>query len=234
MNARFVAIASDPRLIPGVHHYCDEWCTYCDVTTRCLAFRCTEDWRRQRRRTADEPPFATREEAITFTRELAEAEGGSTEELDALISHPPGQSDIRTADPLADTAWTYATGVAVLLAQLARDPPYDAVAGDPSPADVVIWFHLRIYMRLFRALVARERTAAGRSDTQEDAIGCAKLALVSIERSRTALPMLLTDYNAARVTRLEALLAALEEGIDDRFPRARAFRRIGLDVPAAA
>ena len=234
MNHRFLAIAMDPRVIPGVHHYCDEWCTYCDVTTRCLAFRCTEDWRKQRKRTADEPPFATRDEAIAFTRQLAEAEGASTEELDALISHPPGQSDVRTSDPLADMAWSYAKGVAVLLAQVARDPPYDALAGDPSPIDVVVWFHLRVYMKLFRALVARERTASGRSDRQEEAIGCAKIALVSIQRSRAALPMLVTDRDAAQVTRLVALLAALEEGIDDRFPEARGFVRIGIDVPAAA
>ena len=234
MNPRFAAIASDPRLIPGVHHYCDEWCAYCDVTSRCLAFRCTEDWRRQRKRTADDPPFATRDEAIAFTRQLAEAEGGSTEELDALIGAPPGQSEIRTADPLADMAWTYAKGVAALLARLARDPPYDAVAGDPPPLDVVIWFHLRIYMKLFRALVARERTAAGTSDRREEAAGCAKVALVSIQRSRAALPMLVTGRTAIEVTRLEALLAGLEAGIDDRFPQARTFVRVGLDVKVAA
>ena len=234
MNARFVAIAEDPQLIPGVHHYCDEWCQHCGVTGRCLAFRCTEDWRKQRNRTDDDPPFATREEAITFTRQLAEVEGGSTEELDALVESAPGESEIRTSDPLADMAWTYATTAAVVLAQLARNPPYDAVAGDPSPMDVVAWFHLRIYMKLFRALVARERTAAGRADRHEDAVGCAKLTLVSIQRSRAALPLLITRRNAAHVTRLEALLAALEEGVDERFPQARRFIRVGIDVPVAA
>jgi hypothetical protein len=234
VNPRFVAIASDPQLIPGVHHYCDEWCTYCDVTHRCLAFRCTEDWRTQRRRTTDEPPFATRDEAIAFTRQLAEVEGGSTEELDALIAAGPARSGIQTADPLADMAWQYGIGAAVLLAQLARHPPYDAIAGDPSPMDVVVWFHLRIYMKLFRALVARERTAAGMAEKTEEATGCAKIALVSIQRSRAALPLLLTERNAPRVARLEALLGALESGIDDRFPQARGFVRVGLDVPAAA
>jgi hypothetical protein len=37
----FLAIAKDPTIIPGVHHHCDEWCDYCLVTNRCLAFRCT-------------------------------------------------------------------------------------------------------------------------------------------------------------------------------------------------
>lgn len=234
MNARFVAIASDPRLIPGVHHYCDEWCAYCAVAERCLAYRCAEDWRAQRNRGADDPPFATREEAITFTRELAAAEGGRTEELDALVASPPGTSDIRTNDPLAETAWKYAAGAAALLAQLARNPPYDAIAGDPSPFDVVAWFHVRIYMKLFRALVARERTAAGKANKGEEAAGCAKLALASIQRSRAALPLLMTAGTSARIGRLDDLLAALEQGLDERFPEARAFVRVGIDVPAAA
>jgi hypothetical protein len=234
MNPGFAAIASDPRLIPGVHHYCDEWCSYCEVTSRCLAFRCTEEWRKQRKRTADESPFATRDEAIAFTRQVAEAEGSSTEELDALVNSPSGRCEIQTKDPLADIAWNYARGAALLLAQLARDPPYDAVVGDPSPIDVVLWFHLRIYMKVFRALVARERSEAGRTDKWEEANGCAKVALVSIHRSRAALPLLITERNAARVTRLEALLAALEEGIDDRLPQARPFVRVGIDLPAAA
>lgn len=234
MNARFAAIASDPRLIPGVHHYCDEWCTYCEVTERCLAFRCTEEWRKERSRTADEPPFATRAEAIAFTRQLAEVEGASTEELDALVSSPPGRSGIHTSDPLAEIAWRYAKAVAVLLSELARQPPYDAVAGSPSAMDVIVWFHVRIYMKLFRALVARERVAAGHAHKQDEAAGCAKIALVAIARSRAALPLLLTEGNARQIARLEAMLAALEKGTDARFPQARGYLRVGLDVPAAA
>jgi hypothetical protein len=235
MNARFLAIASDPRLIPGVHHYCDEWCDYCPVTNRCLAYRCTDDWRAQRNRPAGGSPFASREEAVAFTRELAEVEGETTEELDALMSAKPGRSDIRTSDALADLAWEYALLASVLLMHLPDDVSADQdTAGGPSPIEVILWYHVRIYMKIFRALVARDRTAAGKADRAEDATGCAKLALVSIQRSRAALPSLIRDGNAAHIARLEAQLAALEHGIDARFPQARGFVRIGLDVPAAA
>ncbi|MBN2492247.1 MAG: hypothetical protein JXQ29_15480 [Planctomycetes bacterium] len=32
-------LAADPRLIPGVYHYCDHWCARCGLTARCLRFR---------------------------------------------------------------------------------------------------------------------------------------------------------------------------------------------------
>ncbi len=62
-------------------------------------------------------------------------------------------------------------------------------------------------------------------------MGSAKLALVSIERSRAALRALRTDANATDVAGLVALLDAIERGLDERFPGARSFVRLGLDVP---
>ena len=44
-QSTFLAIAKDPTIIPGVHHHCDEWCDYCLVTNRCLAFKCTDEHR---------------------------------------------------------------------------------------------------------------------------------------------------------------------------------------------
>jgi hypothetical protein len=235
MNPRFLAIVADTRLIPGVHHYCDEWCDHCHVTARCLAYRCTEEWRKGKKLAADDPTFASHEEAIAFTRDVAEVEGTTTEELDALLSAPPGESGIRTDDPLAELAWHYSIAAAALLAQLASRPATaEMLNGEPPAVDVVLWYHLRIYMRVFRALVARERTAAGKAHRDEEALGNAKLVLVSVRRSRAALPALRSPDTATLVTRLEAMLAAIEEGVTDRFPRAEAFVRIGLDVPAAA
>ena len=40
MDPQFLAIARDPRIIPGVHHYCNEWCDYCPVTARCCGYLC--------------------------------------------------------------------------------------------------------------------------------------------------------------------------------------------------
>ena len=175
MNAQFLAIAQDPRIIPGVHHYCDEWCDYCPVTLRYLGFRCVEAFRKNRGRTETEGTFANTDEAFELTRQLAAIEGLRTDELDELLAHPPGQSGVRTDDPLAERALDYAARSELLLLpialQLASRRSSRSPSGLPSPEEVVVWYHLRIYMKIFRALVSAASDCAGgpRSDDARDA-----------------------------------------------------------------
>jgi hypothetical protein len=234
MNPRFLAIAQDPSIIHGVHHYCDEWCHYCPVRRRCLGFRCTEEFRKQRGRRKADSTFTSIEEAVAFTRELAILDGSRTEELDAILANPPGQSGLETADPLASVAWEYAVHAAFLLLPqtrelLSRTPqPFG-----PSAEEVVLWHHLRIYMRLVRSLVSRDR-ARGADGLAEDANGCAKLVLVSADRSRTALVSMRSPANSGKIDFLVDTLAGVERGIAERLPQAHSFVRVGLDCPAAS
>ena len=224
MNARLLAIAQDPSISHGVHHYCDEWCHYCPVTRRCMGFRCTEEFRKQRGRREADSTFTNMEEAIAFTRELAVLDGSRTEELDAILANAPGQSGLTTADPLASVAWEYAVNAAFLLLPqtselLSRTPQ----ASGPSAEEVVLWHHLRIYMKLERALVSR---------SADDANGCAKLVLVSVEKSRAALTSL-RSIGRGEVDPLIAALCDLETGLEQRFPHARRYLRAGLDCPVS-
>ena len=137
----------------------------------------------------------------------------------------------RTSDPLASAAWEYAVGVSLWLILLPDELRRLRVGTTPAPEEVVLWFHLRIYLKLVRALVARDRKRAGRTVSHDEALGCAKLTLVSVQRSRRALYQLKTPLNIETVTPLLNLLDRLERGIDDGFPGARGFVRLGLDVP---
>jgi hypothetical protein len=236
MNAQFLALAQDPRIIPGVHHYCDEWCDYCPVTQRCLGFLCVEAFRSNRGRTETEETFANTDEAFEFTRQLAAIEGLRTDELDELLAHPPGQSGIRTDDPLAERALDYAARAELLLLpialELASRRPSRSPSGLPSPEEVVVWYHLRIYMKIFRALVSAASDCAN-GPRSDDARGCAKLAMVSIDRSRAALETLRERFGVDRIDPLIAILGELSSGLEQRFPDARAFVRPGLDCPVA-
>jgi hypothetical protein len=235
MNGQFVAIAQDPRIIPGVHHYCDEWCGYCPVKTRCLVFLCEEVLRAERGRKEDEGTFATIDEAIAFTRQISSIEGTRTDELDELLRHPPGESGVRTDDPLADLALEYAVRTELALLPVAlqlgsRRPSQPPVV--PSAEEVAMWYHARIYTKIFRALVsaASDCVDGPRSD---DARGCAKLASVSIDRSRAALQMLRGSAGADLIDPLLAILTDLDRGLEERFPAVRSFVRVGLDCPVA-
>jgi hypothetical protein len=232
LGARFLAIAKDPTIIPGVHHHCDEWCDYCPVTTRCLGFRCTEEFRKYHRRRRRDPTFESIEQAAAFTQDMSAAEGVATPELDLLLSRSAEQAGLHTSDPLAGIALKYAIGVAVLMAAIA-DQVVTAPPQHPTPAaeNVVLWYHLRIYFRLVRALVAKERSTMESGGRLEDAVGSAKLVLVSVERSRDAWRTLEARVDRADTSRLIALLDDIERGIDDRLPAARRFVRLGLDVP---
>ena len=89
----FLEIARDPRVIPGVHHYCDEWCACCALTSRCLAFRCTEAYRKEKGRAAPEPPFRTSVEMIdrVYGHLAQGAEEAARAKLDAAYAKRLGQ-----------------------------------------------------------------------------------------------------------------------------------------------
>ena len=229
----FLQIARDPRVIPGVHHYCDEWCAQCALTTRCLAYRCIEVYRRMKGRTENEPPFRTTEETIEFTRVLSAVEGRSTPELDTLLEAPAQAAKaFRTSDPLSRAALEYALGVSMWLVLSPDELARRRRGTQPGPEEVALWYHLRIYTKVTRAIITRERVMKGLPSRGEDAVGCAKLALVAVQRSRRALQQLRTDATASTVDQLVASLDQIERGIDERFPAARSFVRVGLDVPA--
>jgi len=231
MNAQFLAIARDPSTIPGVHHYCDEWCDYCPVTARCLAFRCTAEFRRRHRRRQGDATFASIEEAVAFTREVSALDGSSTGELDAILANPPGESGLETADPLASVAWDYAVSAAFLFTLQSMTVAHrPRRSSGPAPEQVVLWHHLRIYMKVVRALISGER-ARGGDGASEDANGCVRLVLVSVERSRAALTTLRSSANAPEVDHLIEGLHELERGLEQRFPRGRGYLRVGIDCP---
>src|SRR5262249_8809979 len=117
INLRFLEIARDPRIIPGVHHYCDEWCDHCVLTARCLAYRCTKEHRRAHGRGGVEPTFRSMEEAVQFTRELSAIEGVPVDELEMLLAGGHPATSLQT-HPLPALAWEYAIRAERLLASV--------------------------------------------------------------------------------------------------------------------
>src|SRR5262245_1918561 len=232
MSRVFVEMARDPRLIPGVHHYCDEWCEMCPVTSRCLAFRCTAQYRKEQGRRDGEPTFRSTADAIAFAHSVAVAGGYVTPELDALVAGGTLKGGFKTADPLADTAWQYAVGISMWLVLTPDDLRRMRTGPTPSAEEVLLWYHLRIYIKLVRALVGKERLSES-DDARCEINGSAKVALVAVQRSRKALLQLKKSAASETAGPLATLLDALEKGIHERFPNARSFVRLGLDIPAA-
>ncbi len=221
--------SKDTPLVPGIYEHCDQWCSYCTATTRCLAFR-----HLQVRQEQHGAPLRSLEDVIEFTREVKAEEGSLTPELDLLLSPDPAKRialmpDID--DPLDDLAYRYAFEAHRFLERRYWMPPIQT-APQPSPIDVVAWYHLLIGTRISRALASETQAAAHRRGSwMDDAHGCAKMVLVGIDRSHAALRKLRGQRDDARVAALIETLEQLGPAVERRFPGARGFMRPGLDGP---
>lgn len=232
MESVFAHLAGDPNLVPGIYNYCDQWCTYCGMTSHCLAFLATTEWETKHHAS----PAATVQDAVSFTREVARAEGTLTQAADAgLQVDQSGGQQPDPEDPAEAVAMEYAMLSELFLRANRWKPPIprpDRLRHQPTPLDVVAWYHVVIAAKLHRALEAAG-AAAGKSSRSTDAAASAKVALIGIDRSRRALQTLGRERPRAGTGPLISLLDELGRLVESRFPDARAFVRPGLDARSA-
>ncbi len=228
-----VPASAAESMIPGVYNYCDDWCEYCPVTGRCRSYGMRQVLESRFR---DDPKdIAGATDMVTFTRDLAKADGLTTPGLDAsLAGDPDGEYALAPADePLAQQALAYAVASELLLAKLGWQPPDTLQLGiDPPPHHVIMWYHLFLAMKTRRALVSAHRAERGRPCALEDSCGSAKIALISIDRSRAALKKVANGPVRGLARQLVVMLDLLRAGLEARVPGARSFVRPGLDAPA--
>jgi hypothetical protein len=226
-----VANPAEAPMIPGVYNYCDDWCEYCPVTARCRSYRLRQS---MEARFKDNPtPPSDVADVVTFTKEVARADGLTTPALDAqLAGDPDGEYSLAPADePLARQALAYAVATELLLTKLGWRPPDTLLLGsDPPPQNVIMWYHLFLAMKVRRALVGAHRADRGHPHALDDARGSAKIALISIDRSREALRKVAKGEVRTIARQLVLMLDMLETGLEARVPGARAFVRVGLDA----
>ena len=229
----FVQVAGDPTLIPGVYEMCDQWCMYCPVTERCLAYRCSPDiasGKQDIHKSLAERLY----EGLEFLKKLCEAEGRPTPEIDAILSDDPRKTAtfVPVDDPIERMGRRYGQlSDAYLISR--PDFPFEMRPrpSGPTPFEVFAWFHWLIPSKLYRALVSASRAARGEDSLRDDAFTSAKVALIGIDRSLDALAALAAEEQDARLELLQAQLRRLRREVDGRFPEARAFARAGLDAP---
>jgi hypothetical protein len=218
-------------MIPGVYNYCDDWCARCPVTTRCRAYGFRQ---RLESGSLGQTPDPLADE-VTFTREIAAADGLPTPGLDAqLAGDPDGDYVLREDDePLARHALAYAVASEILVRKAGwRAPSSLSLPTPPPPLDVIVWYHLFLAMKTRRALIGAYRAERGDPDALDDARGSAKIALISIDRSRAALKSAATGRVRQFAKQLVVMLDILEAGLEARVPNSRQYVRMGLDAPA--
>jgi hypothetical protein len=218
------------NLIPGVYKYCDDWCNRCPVTARCLSYRIRLD----RKARAGAQSCEDMDDMVAFTRELAGAAGESTDALDAVLAGDPhgDYQPLPDDEWLVETANQYAWAARRFLRKAGWTPPPGMEPGaSPTPLDVLAWYSFHLAARASRALIALARAERGCPGERHDALGCARIAHIGIDRCLAALRILGTGRHQHRVPQLEMMLRTLSTGLETRLPGGRDFIRVGLDAP---
>jgi hypothetical protein len=229
-----VALARDPTLITGVYETCDQWCTYCRVTDRCLAFRSTN--------AADVggvfgAPGSTGEsieDTPRFLKALADAEGRlAPPEIEAVLSgdRERWRAAFTLDDPLERLGRRYMT---LADAYLGSRPDFPSDGSwrpeGPTAIEVLAWYHVLVPARVFRAILSDAEAGQGVPGRRRDALRAARVALVGMDRSARALADVWSEDDDPRLPLLQRLLNQLRDAVEARFPEARDHIQPELDA----
>lgn len=255
-------IAGNPRMIVGVHNYCDRWCERCRLASRCSVFAIEQsETPHPEARDSENAAFwdylhdifsATLEMAT----EWAEKNGVDLDEPmpdDYLALRAQVDEETRQ-HPLMAAASAYRERVRTWFSQM--DEPYknraeqaeleyrlELPAAHPEAelaelneiTEVVQWYHTLIVAKLHRATHQTiERELTGEEDITGDANGSAKIALISMDRSLAAWVLMRNHFPDKEEAILDFLvqLERLRRATEKMFPNARVFKRPGFDDAA--
>jgi hypothetical protein len=209
-NARFLTIARDPRIVPGIYRYCDQWCEHCGATERCLLFKCRQD-SGYRGKGRNRPEGRRAAEEIELARQL-DAFTPSTDETKSF--EHAAILDASGAEALVAVALEYATRSGRVVDGRTSWTRATSRTG-PAPHDVIRRFHSGIYAKTTRAVVGATLAAGGMRAWNGDAIDSAARVFAYAARSRAALGAL-EDIGEGRA--LQLLLDRLVRGLEGHFP----------------
>ena len=231
-DLRFMTLATDPTLVPGVYNGCDQWCDYCPLTERCLAFKCRRrpDGRGDIYHDIAEAMHAS----MIFLKDCHEAEGlKPPENLMRLLHADPRErvTFVPVNDALEKMGKHYALTAAAYLATCDEDLENIPKRPDgPTPFDIFFYYHVFIALKIYRAIVsAADAARSGGAGARRDADLSAKVALLAIDRSDDALQVMALDDGDPRIEHLRRHLARLRREVEGRFPAARTLVRAGFD-----
>jgi hypothetical protein len=226
------------NFIEGIYNYCDRWCEKCSFTSRCLLHTQDQAEPEEELDLEDESFWKKLESRLSDTREIVIQAAGELgidpEELTQAAAQEPEHLMINPDDhPLSRAALDYAKKIeaffekgGLVLQETAEDVE--------QAVEVIRWFQYQIGVKLTSALNSRleeEEEEEELQGEQKHSDGCAKVALIGIDRSIAGWEVLLNNLSAkpeiipAFIQQLQSLRRASE----DAFPEARSFLRPGFD-----
>jgi hypothetical protein len=224
--------------IVGIYNYCDAWCDRCPFTSRCRVFAdvCRTDAMFDPNL---EPVIAAPEHPSdtppppAWLRELLEqidenaADTAPAGEVDTYV-----RRELRRV-PERDAIDRRSDGYFRRVRAWLSGQEFDMSPAVSDPRAVISWFHMMIHVKAMRALHGLAQDDAADRHWPPDHDGSAKVALIGIDRSRTAWLDLVSVGIAAAAEAAPFLddLDWLRAALERTFPKARSFVRTAFDEP---
>ena len=228
--------AANPGLIPGIHNYCDQRCSRCRFTKRCLAYPDTRDLELMSAPPVEVDTGEGSRRALGISRDVADdgripATGliwvSGWESARADRSREPDHPVAHLAREYGQLAWRISHALLPIIERRGDAAVIEAVA-------TIEWFTTMISSKIARAFAGRRDRCDSDADAQSDFNGSAKMALIGIEQSRAAWTVLM---QAGRATangvpaQAVRMLDTLDRDLRLEFPEAVRFVRPGFDQP---
>jgi len=255
-------IAQDARYIEGVYNYCDRWCERCPLTSRCLNYAIAEEnFRDLTEHDLENQVFWNKlkemfEVTLDMLTEWAEEQGIDLDHIDVDIVAEEERRRRTEADnhELSQAARTYGRLVdewfdreeaqfdqreealnTIVQLGVGGDEPFEEAEHINDSVEVIHWYQHQIYVKIMRAISQQLDDANETNDSQTDANGSVKVALIGIDRSIAAWGKLREYFPDCADDILDILVALdrLRRQAEHAFPRARSFVRPGFDTIAA-
>jgi hypothetical protein len=257
---KFKRITDNPNFIPGIHNYCDRWCERCTFTARCSVYAIEKaELQEDGEASPDDPSFSLDKLSdmlrltMAMVREQAEKEGIDLdavleEDKDSLRQHRRNAKE----HPCVKKAETYRKAVGAWLdrikpalkakgedleTQARLDLPDQDIEAEFMELEdalaVIQWYFIFIGVKLVRAASHPESDDPDEIAFQEDdANGCAKVALIAMDRSLVAWTQMRLHLPEEGDAILDFLvqLERLRKATEAWLPEARAFVRPGLEA----
>lgn len=252
-NARRILNATNkPGIIPGIHNYCDRWCSKCGFTDRCSSFSIEEEFSKNELKNEEELwtyLSVMLETSLELLKSHAEELGIELDNPDIDIDQNYDSKQLRENPPIISDASKYSDLVQewldsnqkvlenldTLLFEKGPQELFIEEFDDPSFThliEVIAYYKDFIAVKINRALMQeREKTAALKELALYDSNGSAKIALIAIDRSIGAWAFILKRM-PSREDELLMILVMLQKlrcGLENEFPDARKFHRPGFD-----
>lgn len=248
----------NPKHIAGIYNYCDRWCERCAFTAKCAVFEKTGNLNAEENDINNKAFWdkltQTFSETIQLLKQEAEKHGIvlnplQDEEWEVYKEQQKAGRAAMAKHPLIKLSKTYGLQARLLLQQTdllkekGKEILHHAQLGIKNMNDaktevfeindcleIVQWYVFQIQVKFMRALPMMPGEENDK-DFKRDSNGSAKVALIAVDRCLLAWQKLLQYLPGAEdeIISLLAMLQRIRIIGEETFPKARKFKRKGLD-----